>query len=119
MFDEWAEDVGRAGPVAFVGQDGIEDLDIPWDRFSAWFIGGSTVWKLSAASADMVEAALARGKWVHMGRVNSRKRMELADALGCHSFDGTSTSMFPDIYIEKYLRWVSHLKCQRRLFQGL
>lgn len=76
-------------PVALVGQDGLEHLTVPWDDFDVLFIGGTTDWKLSPAAAGLVEEAKRRGKWVHMGRVNSRRRLAYADAIGCDSADGT------------------------------
>ena len=76
-------------PVALVAQDGLENLPVPWDDFDALFIGGSTAWKLSTAAADLAGEAHRRGKWVHMGRVNSLRRLKYADAIGCDSADGT------------------------------
>lgn len=117
LFGEWAEEVAAAGqPLALVGQDGAEDLDIPWGRFDAWFIGGSTGWKLSAASADLSAEAARRGKWLHMGRVNSLRRMRIAHSFGCDSIDGSSASMFGATYIEKYCRWIDGIVSQGTLF---
>jgi len=116
-FDEWAPRIEGLQPVAFVGQDGQEDLPLPWDRFDAYFIGGSTRWKLSRSSFDLAHEAKSRGKWVHMGRVNSLRRMEVAHEMGCDSLDGSSASMFGDKYIHKYLRWLAALDYEpRRLF---
>lgn len=116
MFRSWRGEVAASGqPVAFVGQDGAESLEVPWGELDAWFVGGSTEWKLSAASAGLCREAKARGKWVHMGRVNSLRRMRAAHAMGCDSIDGTSASMFGDRYVEKYCRWIDHV-CAQRLF---
>lgn len=75
--------------VALVAQDGLESLPVPWDDFDALFIGGTTAWKLSEAAGGLVREAKRRGKWVHMGRVNSLRRLRYADAIGCDSADGT------------------------------
>jgi hypothetical protein len=75
--------------VAFVAQDGLEEVAVPWDRFDVLFIGGTTDWKLGEAAAAIAREAKARGKWVHMGRVNSLRRMRYADSIGCDSADGT------------------------------
>lgn len=84
------EPIRRAGyRVALVAQDGLEGLPVPWDDFDALFIGGTTAWKLSEAAAGLAREAKRRGKWVHMGRVNSLRRMRYADAIGCDSADGT------------------------------
>ena len=75
--------------VALVAQDGLENLPVPWDDFDALFIGGSTEWKLSPAAGLLAGLAHEFGKWVHMGRVNSLRRLRYADAIGCDSADGT------------------------------
>ena len=96
LFDEWEPQMHALGlPVAFVAQNGIEDMEIPWDRFDALFIGGDTAWKLGEAAARLVHEAKLCGKWVHMGRVNSAKRIAYAAAIGCDSVDGTGWSKFP------------------------
>lgn len=77
--------------VALVAQDGLEHLTefIPWDDFDALFIGGTTHWKLGESAHQLAAEAKRRGKWVHMGRVNSLRRMRIAEAMGCDSVDGT------------------------------
>lgn len=109
LFDQWQPEVARAGPVAFVGQDGQEDLDVSWDRFACLFIGGSTEWKLSNAAHDLATEAKRHGKWVHLGRVNSRRRLRYAWSMRADSTDGSSASMFGDKYIHRYLRWQAEM----------
>jgi hypothetical protein len=117
MFDEWCWPCRRTNqPVAFVGQDGLENLTVPWYAFDAFFIGGSTEWKLSNAAMELAKTAKREGKWVHMGRVNSLKRMVYANLIGCNSVDGSSASMFGDKYIHKYCRWLKNLSAQQQLF---
>lgn len=117
LFREWRGEVAAAGhPVAFVGQDGVEGMGVPWNEFGAWFVGGSTRWKLSQASADLCGEAKRRGKWVHMGRVNSLRRLTAAYDMGCDSVDGSSMSMFGDKYIHKFCRWVDWVHRQAVLF---
>ena len=81
--------------VALVGQDGMERLEIPWDDFDAFFIGGSTGWKLSPEANDLAQEALKRDKYLHMGRVNSLRRYLYAAMMGCHSVDGTVLKFDP------------------------
>jgi hypothetical protein len=81
-------------PLALVMQDGIEDLDIPWNGINAIFIGGSTRFKLSSAAADCIRAARAQSKWVHAGRVNTPGRFEYFEQLGADSIDGTGLSRY-------------------------
>jgi hypothetical protein len=118
LFAEWREEVARAGPVAFVGQDGAEDLEIPWDGFCCWFVGGSTAWKLSAASQGLMAEARARGKCVHVGRVNSFRRLTWAYDAGADSVDGSSASMWGDKYVHAYCRWIAGLRRSPVLFGG-
>lgn len=92
-------------PVALVAQDGLEDLDVPWDDFDALFIGGSTAWKLSAHAYALTVEAKRRGKWVHMGRVNSERRYRLALSWGCDSVDGTYLVFGPDTNLPNLLAW--------------
>lgn len=75
--------------VAFVAQDGLESLPVPWHHFDVLFIGGSDGWRHSPALVELAAEAKRRGKWVHMGRVNSLRRMRYAEAIGCDSADGT------------------------------
>jgi hypothetical protein len=94
---------------ALVGQDGLEDLDVPWDSFGCLFIGGSTEWKLSRQAAELVRQAKANGKWVHMGRVNSYKRLKYAQSIGCDSADGTFVKYGPKILVPKLCGWFDKL----------
>lgn len=117
-FKIWQEAIRQTGlPLAFVGQDGAEDLDIPWENFACWFIGGSTRWKLSQASADLALEAKRRGQWLHMGRVNSLRRLQAAFDMGCDSTDGSSHSMFGDKYIYRDLAWLLRLHDQPVLWR--
>ena len=92
--------------VALVAQDGLEELPVPWDDFDALFIGGTTVWKLGDAAADLAREARRRGKWVHMGRVNSQSRMQYAESIGCDSADGTVLKHDPGRPVQS---WAKHV----------
>ena len=93
-------------PAALVAQDGLEELPVPWDDFDVLFIGGSTDWKLGPHARALTAEAKRRGKWVHMGRVNSRRRYEYARRIGCDSVDGTYLTFGPDTNLPKLLSWV-------------
>lgn len=105
-------------PAALVAQDGLEHLDVPWDAFDVLFIGGTTHWKLSRAVRDLVIDAKAKGKHVHMGRVNSRRRYQYALAIGCDSVDGTYLVFGPDVNLPKLLAWVAEGDRQRGLWEA-
>lgn len=98
----------RAGlPGAFVGQDGLTlELAEPlWDRFDVFFIGGSTEWKLGPVARELAAEAKARGKHVHMGRVNSGKRVAYARLIGCDSVDGTFLKFAPTENLGRLRKW--------------
>lgn len=95
LFTQWEPVVRDFGlPVAFVAQDGQEACYTPYDRFEALFVGGSTTWKLGEQAARLIQEAKRRGKWVHMGRVNSNRRIHYAKAIGVDSIDGTGYARF-------------------------
>lgn len=82
-------------PVAFVSQDGIMNYPdkIPWDAFDCLFVGGSDDHKRGREGGWIIAEAQKRGKWVHVGRINSPSsilRFWMAD-----SWDGTTTSFAP------------------------
>lgn len=102
----WLPQIRALGyPAALVAQDGLEDLTVPWDEFDCLFIGGTTEWKLGAAARQLIAEAKSRGKWVHMGRVNSERRFRYALGLGCDSVDGTYLTFGPDINLPRLLAW--------------
>jgi len=104
-------------PAAFVAQDGLERLEVPWDEFDVLFIGGTTEWKESAHAARLAAEAKARGKGVHMGRVNGGRRYRYAADIGCDSADGTYLTYGPDKLLPNVLAWREQ---QRHLFsEGL
>jgi hypothetical protein len=97
-------------PVAFVCQDGQENYEIP--ECDAIFIGGSTEWKLGKGADACINAAKERGLWVHVGRVNTRRRIIHFKLRGVDSVDGTCIAFGPDVNIPKIERWMK----ERTLF---
>lgn len=93
VFDRWKDRLND-WPVALVAQDGQEDLPIPWDEIKAIFIGGTTEFKLSESVMQIVKAAKALDKWVHVGRVNTPGRFEYFEKMGADSIDGTGLSRY-------------------------
>jgi len=109
LFWAWVGTYQRLGyPVAFVAQDGIEHIHIPWDSFDVLFLGGSNQFKYSAALRAVVKEAKRRGKWVHHGRCNTPQRILYSAFIGCDSWDGTHYTIEPQS-VKKHL-WLEGLK---------
>ena len=100
---------------ALVGQDGMEDLELPWAHFKCLFIGGTTEWKLSTHAADLIREGKARGKQIHMGRVNSDKRLRYAYRLGVDTVDGTGYSKYNRKELLKALNFLDGIHRQMEL----
>lgn len=136
---------GLGIPVAVVAQNGADahaplwECDELWDvlflggapecRRCAWIRtdpldqrrrcplcgGGLAEWKLSGAAAACAREAHRSGKWVHMGRVNSWRRLELAASWDLDSVDGTYLAFAPDANGRRLARWLSRLSAERPL----
>jgi hypothetical protein len=90
LFDVWMPEIELLGfPIALVAQDGIENLDVPWNLIKTIFIGGTTTWKESEYAVRIIRAAQWMGKHVHIGRVNTAPRWEYFEKLGANTFDGS------------------------------
>jgi hypothetical protein len=99
--------------AALVAQDGLEDLTVPWDAFDCLFVGGrppavkgQPEWKDSPGAARLILEALARGKFVHAGRVNSQLRYDRMASLGVHSCDGTFLAYGPTVNLPRLCAWI-------------
>lgn len=73
----WRVPADLGYPVAFVSQDGITPEITPWDFFDVLFVGGTDAHKLGPEAMTMIAEAKDRGKRVHVGRVNSAKRINM------------------------------------------
>ena len=105
----WLPRVLAASPLALLAvQDGmaVDDVlpHIVGGR-TGIFVGGSTEWKLRTIDEWAGVGRLA-GCWVHVGRVNSARRISACAVAGVTSFDGTSAS--------RYSVTLSHLDSARR-----
>lgn len=83
-WDQWAPTAARyRWPLAFAVQDGMTAADVPPEA-SVIFVGGSTAWKWRTVAQWCRDF-----ERVHVGRVNSYRRLwQCADA-GAESTDGT------------------------------
>ncbi len=98
-------------------QDGQTFATVPWRRCAAVFVGGTTAWKLGPEARNLVAYAKALGKWVHMGRVNTRRRIRLGVRWGVDSIDGKTFSQFGDL--PKGIPWIDQAKRQGDLLRDL
>jgi len=76
-------------------QNGMEPSDVR-DLLSpaiGLFVGGDTQWKVSTCHM-WGQLARRRNCYLHVGRVNSAKRIALCAAAGANSVDGTSATRF-------------------------
>lgn len=89
---------------AFVCQVGATPANVP--DAPVFFLGGTTEWKLGDTARAITEAAKACGAWVHMGRVNSLRRFDIARRWGCDSVDGTYLTFGPDVNLPRLLAWL-------------
>jgi hypothetical protein len=100
---------------AFVAQNGLAMPRVPWDDFGTLFIGGDDAFKDGPVSRTLCAYAKAKGKRVHWGRVNGKRRYELAMKAGADSIDGTGFSMYPDTNIPKAQAWRRAIHAQPEL----
>ena len=93
-------------PIAFVAQDGQEDMTIPWDDIDCLFLGGGDPWKDSDQAVAIVKTAKTLGKWVHIGRVNTAERFKKFAKLGADTCDGSGIARFSEAMLEKLIAGV-------------
>lgn len=79
-FDGW--------PIAFVAQDGQEELEFPpTEQWQTLFVGGTTKWKKSRGAINCIKRAQKLGKHIHIGRVNYMRRYQFfANMIGASEF---------------------------------
>lgn len=113
----WLDRIRELGvPAAFAAQDGCDALGLPWDAFDVLFIAGSTEWKTGPVAEQLAREAKARGKGIHMGRVNSRQRLRTAEWFGCDFADGTFFAFGPDKNLGLMRGWLDELHHTPSLF---
>ncbi len=96
----------RDWPLAFVAQNGQEDLPFPSpDLWQYLFIAGDTEWKCGSGATACIARAHALGKPIHLGRVNSWQRFAHFLRLGVASVDGSCIRYQRDYYTRQIIRW--------------
>ena len=93
LFRHWKHVIKRKR--AFVLQNDIERYAtlIPWDEIVAVFVGGDDDFKESATAVELAKEARDRGKWVHVGRVNTVRRLDFWEPYA-DSIDGSGIARF-------------------------
>jgi len=91
-FDYWYNEFEH-NKWGFVLQDGLIIKDIPWDKISAVFVGGTTKFKYSLLCWKALELAKKKGKHIHIGRVNTPKRIVYFHGMA-DTIDGSGLSRF-------------------------
>lgn len=84
-------------PLLLAVQDGMNVADVAElvEPALGIFVGGTTEWK-EATLPQWGELAHHRGAYLHVGRVNSARRVALCAMAGADSIDGTSVSRFAE-----------------------
>lgn len=101
-------------PAAFVLQDGAVSEEVPWGEMDCLFVGGSTDFKYSQTAWNLAAEAKERGLWVHIGRVNSWKRLRYWRPIA-HSADGTHLTYGPTKKVTDVERWATLLRREQTL----
>lgn len=109
---------GIGYPAALVAQDGLTPDTVPWSTFDVLFVGGTTDWKVGPEARALVAEARRRGVPVHMGRVNSLRRLRYAEAIGCDTVDGTFITFGPDVNLPRMLGYLDVVHGQPGLFEA-
>lgn len=116
LWELWAPRIVEIGHTpAFVLHQGATLESIP--DAAVLFIGGSTEWKLSSAVWEIV-AARRDSTWIHMGRVNTWRRLETAKMMGCHSADGTGITYQPETHLPEVLGWLNRSQSNPTLWDA-
>ena len=105
--------LGKVSPAAGAAAAGIAGLSGSVRALGAALslsgpvMAAMTVALVAVAGAYTLIAkeAKRRGKWVHMGRVNSGRRKAIADLFECDTVDGTFMTFGPDKNLRRLLGW--------------
>lgn len=95
LSESWLARLVPIAPVLVAVQDGMEPVDVEplIGARVGLFVGGSTDWKERTAST-WGALGRERGAHIHVGRVNTARRIHLCAYAGAHSFDGSSVTRF-------------------------
>lgn len=91
----WLPRLRDLAPLLLAVQDGMapDDIHPLVGPEVGIFVGGSTAWKC-ATMAEWGALARRTGAYMHVGRVNSGRRIRACAAAGADSFDGSSATRY-------------------------
>lgn len=119
LFRHWEKVI--QGKRAFVLQNDIDRYSslIPWNKIVAVFVGGDDRFKESSTAVELAKEAKDRGKWVHVGRVNTVRRLDFWEPYA-DSVDGSGIARFDHMRnpIVNYLRTIKNTKQKGLLDYG-
>lgn len=109
LFRHWEKVI--QGKRAFVLQNDIDRYSslIPWDKIVAVFVGGDDRFKESSTAVELAKEARDRGKWIHVGRVNTVRRLDFWEPYA-DSVDGSGIARFDHMRkpVVNYLRTIKN-----------
>lgn len=116
-FGEWVDSVKAFGwKVAFTLQNGMERFDVPWSHIDALWLGATDEWRYDRQREYVLTTlyeARKRGKWTHVGRVSTVRKIRYWQASGVvRSFDSTGYTINPS----RSLQHMVHHQGFRQLF---
>src|SRR5262249_54425259 len=83
LFRSWLPALQKRNfPPALVAQDGLTSERVSWNELACLFIGGSTEWKEGSEAIELIREARKRGIWVHVGRINTLRRLQHFEQVG-------------------------------------
>lgn len=91
MVAEWLPKLSGIAPLLFAVQDGMTEADVPEE--CGVFLGGSTEWKL-ATMRQWGDLCRRNGRYYHVARVNTKRRISQAKEACADSIDGSAASRF-------------------------
>lgn len=95
------------GVYSFYGEDLIHNREyVEWIDFHCLFIGGTTEYKDGLEVEKLIKYAQYKNRIVHVGRVNSGRRLRHFKALHVDTVDGTHIRFKPKQSIQEIMKWM-------------
>jgi len=95
LFDHWVQRLDLTDKRAYVLQDGATLGLVPWNQIECLFVGGTDSFRDSTRCWELVLEAKSQGKIIHIGRVNTPRRIVYWDRVA-DSFDGSGLARFDE-----------------------